>query len=192
MTVHGLVDSLYVKELAKKTHRGLEGKVLRGLHAGGRCYGYSSVPTSDGVRLEINENEAKVVNRIFEMSASGYSLKAIAKTLNTDGVRSPRPRAGKRYASWCPTAIQAMLRRELYAGKLVWNRSRFVKAPGTNKRLRRARPPNEWRTTERPELRIVSDSLWQRVRQRLAWTRKSMASKLDPASLIGQHPARTC
>ena len=25
MTVHGLVDSLYIKELAKKTHRGLEG-----------------------------------------------------------------------------------------------------------------------------------------------------------------------
>jgi site-specific DNA recombinase len=34
VTVHGLVDSLYVKELAKKTHRGLEGAFLRGLHAG--------------------------------------------------------------------------------------------------------------------------------------------------------------
>jgi DNA invertase Pin-like site-specific DNA recombinase len=40
MTVHGLVDSLYIKELAKKTHRGLEGRVLSGLHAGGRCFGY--------------------------------------------------------------------------------------------------------------------------------------------------------
>jgi DNA invertase Pin-like site-specific DNA recombinase len=30
MTVHGLVDSLYIKELAKKTHRGLEGLALKG------------------------------------------------------------------------------------------------------------------------------------------------------------------
>lgn len=39
MTVHGLVDSLYIKELAKKTHRGLEGRALQGFHTGGRCYG---------------------------------------------------------------------------------------------------------------------------------------------------------
>ena len=30
MTVHGLVDSLYIKELSKKTHRGLEGRALHG------------------------------------------------------------------------------------------------------------------------------------------------------------------
>ena len=36
VTVHGMVDSLYVKELAKKTHRGLEGLMLRGQHTGGR------------------------------------------------------------------------------------------------------------------------------------------------------------
>ena len=34
--VHGIFDQLYVKELAKKTHRGLEGLALRGLHTGGR------------------------------------------------------------------------------------------------------------------------------------------------------------
>lgn len=66
MTVHSLVDSLFVKELAKKTHRGLEGKVLRGLHAGGRCFGYHNVKTPDGVQLEVNELEAPIVRRIFE------------------------------------------------------------------------------------------------------------------------------
>ena len=48
MAFHGIVDSLYVKELAKKTHRGLESCALRGLHTGGRCYGYSLVPVGDG------------------------------------------------------------------------------------------------------------------------------------------------
>jgi DNA invertase Pin-like site-specific DNA recombinase len=167
-TVHGMVDSLYVKELAKKTHRGLEGLMLRGQHTGGRCFGYDSVPVSGttGKQLIINESEAVVVRRIFEMSADGQSLKTIAKTLNRECVPPPRPRAGKRYATWCPTCIRAMLRRDLYAGKVVWNSSRFVKVPGTNKRVRRARPQSEWRTVPHPELQIVSDNLWQRVKER--------------------------
>ena len=107
VTVHGLVDSLYVKELAKKTHRGLEGAFLRGLHAGGRCFGYRNVPVeSGGVRLEIDHTEAAVVRRIFEMSASGMSLKAIATTLNTEKVCPPRPRATAKHATWAPTAIR--------------------------------------------------------------------------------------
>jgi DNA invertase Pin-like site-specific DNA recombinase len=169
MTVHGLVDSLYIKELAKKTHRGLEGRALLGFHTGGRCFGYDNVSDQNGVRQRINTAEAATVRRIFEMAAEGASLKSIAKTLNREGIPSPRPRSGKQYATWCPTAIREMLRRELYAGRIVWNRSRFVKQPGTNKRLRRERPKNEWRILEKPELRIIDEELWNRVQNRLAF-----------------------
>jgi len=168
VTVHGMVDSLYVKELAKKTHRGLEGLMLRGQHTGGRCFGYDSIPVAGttGNQLVINESEAAVVRRIFEMSAEGQSLKTIAKTLNSECVPPPRPRAGKKYATWCPTCIREMLRRDLYRGRAIWNSSRFVKAPGTNKRVRRARPESEWRVVPHPELQIVGDELWQRVTER--------------------------
>jgi hypothetical protein len=59
-----------------------------------------------------------------------------------------------------------MLRRDLYVGKVVWNASRFVKTPGTNKRVRRARPESEWRIVPNPELQIVSDEIWTRVQDR--------------------------
>jgi len=36
VTVHGLVDSLYLEELAKKTFRGVEQRAIHGLHTGGR------------------------------------------------------------------------------------------------------------------------------------------------------------
>ena len=169
VTVHGMVDSLYVKELAKKTHRGLEGLVLKGRHAGGRTFGYDTVPAEDGVgkTLVINQAEAPIVRRIFEMSAGGLSLKKIAMTLNRESVQPPRPRAGKLHATWCPNAIREMLYRDLYMGRLVWNTSRFVKVPGTNKRVRRARPETEWRVVEREDLRIIDQELWQSVRDRL-------------------------
>ena len=109
-----------------------------------------------------------MVRRIFQMSANGMSLKNIAKALNAEKVSPPRPRATTVHATWCPTAIREMLRRELYIGHVVWNRSRFVKVPGTKRRVGRPRPKNEWRIQGRPELRIVSDELWRAVQARQA------------------------
>jgi site-specific DNA recombinase len=167
MTVHGLVDSLYVKELAKKTHRGLESCAINGLHTGGRCYGYTSVAVGDreSKRLVINDSEAAVVRRIFEMFASGVSLKKIAKTLNSECVQSPRSKSKNR-GTWCPSAVRAMLKRELYKGEHIWNRSKFVKVPGTNKRRSRPRPENEWKRHQMADLVIVSADLWKAVQNR--------------------------
>lgn len=89
--VHALVDTLYIKELGKKTHRGLEGLALRGYHTGGNCYGYCNVRVEGGVKLEVNESEAMIVRRIFEMAAAGSSLKKIAKTLNLERIFASAP-----------------------------------------------------------------------------------------------------
>lgn len=167
MTVHGLVDSLYIKELAKKTHRGLEGRALDGFHTGGRCFGYSNESTAEGVRLVIDSAEAPIVVTIFESFANGLSLKGIAKKLNSENIPPPRLRKGKVRATWCPTAIRAILHNPIYTGKQIWNRSQFVKRPGTNKRVRRPRPQSEWITIERAELRIIDQDLSRRVEQRL-------------------------
>jgi site-specific DNA recombinase len=188
VAVHGLVDSLYIKELGKKTHRGLEGLALQGLHTGGRCFGYDNITEQTGVRQRVNSKEAEIVKRIFEMAADGGSLKTIAKALNADGIAPARPRSGKQYATWCPTAIREMLRRELYIGRIVWNRSRFVKRPGTNKRVRRERPQSEWRVTEQPELRIIEETLWKRVQARLRFTAEAFGRWSRPGL---QHRAHT-
>jgi DNA invertase Pin-like site-specific DNA recombinase len=42
--VHGIVDSIYLKDLAKRTYRGVEQLALNGLHTGGRVFGYRRVP----------------------------------------------------------------------------------------------------------------------------------------------------
>jgi site-specific DNA recombinase len=161
ITFQGLMDSGYVRDLSKKTHRGCESAVLRGQHAGGRCYGYAVVPVdgSTAKRLVINETEAKTIKRIFEMSAAGLSLKSITKTLNAEHVGA--------CGDWCPTGIRAMLKRELYKGELIWNRSKFVKVPESNKRRRKMRDESEWIRTQRPDLAIVSLEKWDQVQARL-------------------------
>jgi site-specific DNA recombinase len=185
VTVHGMVDSLYVQELAKKTHRGLDGSLLRGRHTGGRIFGYDNValPDNQGVVLVVNQAEAVVVRRIFQMSAKGVSLKKIATTLNEEHLPTPRPQARNGWATWCHTAIREMLYRELYAGTVIWNRSKFVRVPGTNRRVRRMRPQSEWRIVQREELRIIEQDLWEQVKRRLNAFKELYHSRVQPGLL---------
>jgi len=61
-----------------------------------------------------------------------------------------------------------MLRRVLYRGHVVWNRSKFLKAPGTNKLRSRPHLESERCLVERPGLRVIDEDLWNRVQKRLA------------------------
>jgi len=63
-------------------------------------------PLITGVRLEVREDEAASVRRIFEMYAGENSLQKIAKQLNADGVVSPQPQKGRISRSWCPSSIR--------------------------------------------------------------------------------------
>ncbi|PWB80700.1 MAG: recombinase family protein, partial [Methylocystaceae bacterium] len=43
----GTMNALFLKDLAKKTHRGLRGRVEKGKAGGGLCYGYDVVKRAD-------------------------------------------------------------------------------------------------------------------------------------------------
>jgi hypothetical protein len=70
-----------------------------------------------------------------------------------------------------------ILRNELYIGRVVWNRSEWIKRPGTGTRTYRLRPKDEWIVEEHPELRIISDALWNRVQARLSTKSQSGSSR---------------
>ena len=57
---------------------------------------------------------------------------------------------------------------ELYIGRLIWNRQRFIKDPDTGRRQSRPNPEGDWIIHEVPELRIVDEVLWQAVKDRQA------------------------
>jgi site-specific DNA recombinase len=183
LATHGIVDSLYIKELGTKTFRGIEGKVLAHQHHGGRIFGYRSVPIEDpdrrdsygravisGVRLEVDEEQAKVIRKVFTMYAGGLSIKAVTKRLNAENIPSPQPRQG-RQQSWAPSSVRHVLRNDRYRGVVVWAKSRKIRNPATGKRVKRSRPKAEWVQTEVPEQRIVSARLWKAVAERREFVR---------------------
>lgn len=176
VTVHGLVDSLYLEELAKKTFRGVEQRALDGLHTGGRCFGYRNVPIEDlsqldshgrpairGVRLEVDLAQAETVRRIFERYAHGHSLKKVAQDLNSDRILSPQLQRGRIQRSWCPSSVRTILYNERYRGHVVWGKTKKIRSPKTGKRIYERLPKSEWKVREIPAQRIVSDELWNAV-----------------------------
>ena len=59
-----------------------------------------------------------------------------------------------------------MLSNEVYIGRQVWNRSQWVKDPDTGNRKRIIRPEEDIVVKEIPELRIVSQDVWDQVIER--------------------------
>jgi DNA invertase Pin-like site-specific DNA recombinase len=181
----GTMNALFLKDLADKTRRGLRGRVELGKSGGGLCYGYKVTrATHDGAAMtgarEIVPAEAEVIRRIFRDYAAGLSPKAVAKGLNAE--RCPGPGG----TPWNPSTIHGnpargtgVLNNELYVGRLVWNRLRYIKDPDTGRRVSRPNPPSEWVTTTVPELRIVDDELWSQVKARQAEMRRA-TSNGDP------------
>jgi site-specific DNA recombinase len=177
--VHGLIDTAYWRELASKTHRGMEGKALKGMATGGRCFGYETIKSDDEVHLKINKPEAETVVRIFKMYADGLSLKRIFTQLNAEGIASPQPQKDTLSRTWCTSSVRVILLNERYLGRLVWNKTQKVRVPGTGRRIKRLRPESEWVCFDAPHLRIISNELWSAVQQRFAtvhhlWGRKGL------------------
>lgn len=78
-------------------------------------YGFRKGENSEWL---IEEDEAKVVRRIFEDYAAGNSLPEICRQLAEEGVRSM---GGKE--TWTPTAMASMLHNEKYVGDLRMQKS---------------------------------------------------------------------
>ena len=171
----GTMDALFLRDLADKTRRGQRGRVEQGKSGGGNAYGYRVVRHTDtsgeperGERA-IDPYEAEIVVRIFRDFVAGKSGKRIAADLNRENIRAPGG------GDWGFSTINGNVKRgtgilnnEIYVGRLIWNRQRFVKDPDSGKRQSRMNAPEEWITVDVPELGIVDDALWQAVKERQA------------------------
>ena len=172
LVMQGMIDEQYLTDLAKKVHRGQEGRALHGYTTGGRVYGYRNIPIEDssrvgkygrpyvlGVKLEINTEQAATVVRIFSMYADGVGQGAIAKRLNRDGISGPN-------GPWSRYTLHEMLRNERYRGIFVWGRTKKDRDPETGRKVSRGTPESQWRRVEVPHWRIVPEELWQAVELR--------------------------
>jgi site-specific DNA recombinase len=176
LSLTAFADELEREKARQRTFDAMQRKARAGHLTGGRTFGYDNVDVvgPDGrrshVTRRINPAEAAIVRRIFELYARGYGLKAITVTLNTEGAPAPRAQQG-RPTAWAMSSVRDVLYRDLYRGQIVWNRTRKRNQWGQVHTSER--PATDWIIVPAPELRIVSDDVWNGVHTQLVEHRKS-------------------
>ena len=99
------------ENLAERVSFGYEQKTKEGNYTNTNgVYGYDYIA---GVgELKVNEREALLVNKIYDLYLSNNSMLSISKMLNDEGV--PTKRGGK----WAQSTIRSILTNPLYIGKV--------------------------------------------------------------------------
>ena len=103
----------------------------------------------------------QIVKEIFESYVyKGFGTTKIAVSLNDRGIRTKKTKS-----KWVQTSIVRMLKNPIYTGRVTNKKSEVTDfITGTRKDL----PEEDWIVVERPEMRIISDELFNRAQEILA------------------------
>lgn len=132
------------------------------------AYGYKRDP-EDKHHLVIDEETAPTVRRIFAMRAAGTGFRAIAVTLNEEGVLPPgalyyqrKGRSDPRNVNhkWAETTVKALICSEVYIGNMVQGKTGTL---SYKSRKLINKPEEEWIRVEGTHEPIISREIWDTV-----------------------------
>lgn len=185
--IKGLVNELGNDIHAQRTRRGQEARVLKGYSTGDICYGYrseatqiqkiGSIEVKSHFKIFINQDEAKVINLIFDLKIKGLGLSVIAKELNKRKIPSTSrgQKITGREVNWSSSLIRKILTREKYVGVWSWGKTTRLIHPETKKFITQDQPKDRWLSHQeadeiRDDLVIVPIEKWQQVQRMIAET----------------------
>ena len=188
-TVKGMVNDFSNDIHAERVIRGMEMRVLNGLSCGDYPYGYDSTatkfenakgkPAPSHFKIIINEAEAQIIRRIFQMYNMGLGYSRIAKALNEDKIPSPSASYAKvgQATSWSNQSVQNFLKNEKYVGIWRWKKTKNGINPESKTKAAKDRPATEWvshngSTDIRDDLRIIDEETWELCQTRISENKK--------------------
>ncbi|MEQ8435405.1 MAG: recombinase family protein [Oceanicaulis sp.] len=163
----------FIKQNVQKSKRGQELAISQGRMSGSVPYGYRKVAKFDGRGEPINglrepdPDRAAIVQRIHAEFDAGRTTGEIAKTLNAEGIPSPK---GKQWRAGTLLGNRqgglGILRNPTYIGQYHFRK--------THRRMRKGEIRMTFKSeaeriiTQQPELRIIDQEVWDRNQARLA------------------------
>ena len=198
-----LMSDLYSKDLSEKAISGRNSKALRGEYLAAYApYGYRKVNIDGSKKIEVDQEAAPIVRRIFDMANNGIGSTDIARILNAEKIPSPfmlrkqrgekiawRPAGGKAY--WSGGTVTAILKDKRYLGHFEYGKTRPVTA-GSKKRV--YLPKEDWIIFPCHHEAIVSQELFDRVQVRFPFRAKAQHKRKQktPAILSGKLRCGAC
>lgn len=164
-----VINDMYVKDISKKIKSSLKERKTAGNFLGTSSpYGYMKNPNNK-YQLVINEDEAKVVRRIFDLYLQGYGLTRIAQILTKDGISVPgekrnigKTRKTELYDCWKQTTISRILKNQVYIGNLEQFKRRKV---NYKSKIRISVPKEERVICKGTHEAIISEEKFEKVQE---------------------------
>ena len=164
--VMNIVNTYYVYDFSQKVKASRTAMMRRGiLTTRFTPLGYRCDDREEGWRIE--EKEAKLVRRIFDLALDGKTTGEIARILNAEKVPTPMKLTGMgssttfdKYILWETNTVGSILRNEAYTGVLIQRKTKAL-IPG-KKIIRRTSPEDQFRHEGHHES-IVSHEEWEKA-----------------------------
>lgn len=166
----GIFNDMYARNISKKIRAGYKQKQKNGIVITVPLGYFKDKNTNE---IVIVEEEAEIVRKIFDLYLSGYGLKAIAKKLNDEGIKSPQYYQNKMYNKklpsnkpeitgrylWVNTTVKRILQNEFYIGTVTCHKTYTSKINHIRKDL----PEEEQFKHENFAPAIISKEKWEQV-----------------------------
>lgn len=152
--IKAMMAEEYSRDLSKKGNAAKKRRQEKGKPIiTNRTWGYNNI----NGEILIDEEEAKLVMRIYKLFADGFGGRVVARILRDEGVRN---RNGKTLSE---NTIREIIKNPLYKGIAVMNKEHFdFEAKKTIKN-----PESEWIYRKGIVPQIVSDNLWERANEQI-------------------------
>ncbi len=185
----GIFNDMYARDISKKIRAGYKQKQKNGIVITVPLGYFKDKNTNE---IVIVEEEAEIVRKIFDFYLSGYGLKAIAKKLNDEGIKSHQYYQNKMYNKklscnkpeitgrylWVNTTVKRILQNEFYIGTVTCHKTYTSKI----NHIRKALPEEEQFKHEKFAPAIISKDKWEQVQFLLSSKRNNnvRASSSNP------------
>lgn len=114
-------------------------------------YGYAR---DENLRLVPDVDTAWVVKKMFEMMRDGHGRQQVANELDRLGIKPPNPKRD----TWSPSSITAIIKNEVYLGRIIWGVTKYTKRNG--KYSRKKMPRSSWTVKDNAHEPLVSQELF--------------------------------
>lgn len=175
--ITSIINNYYTRVTSNKIKSVLKRNALEGRSHAITTYGYSK---DENGFLIVDDEEAKNVKKIFEMSLSGVGVESIANKFNDELIETTYNKIGegtyqvknkftgkvkkldKRSTKWRGNTILSMIKNPIYKGYLVWNDNLY----------------------HHPHLALFDEDYWEKVNENLLKNRNNSGKKVNHKYLL--------
>ena len=173
-----LINDWYSKDISRKVKSGIWARKEKGLYVAAKApYGYAK-DQKDRNKLIVDEEEARIVKKIFQMYARGRRIGEIARNLSKSKIYCPSYNGFEKNKNgdygWTYSTISKILKNKVYLGHTEYGK--VINLSYKSKKVKQV-PKAEWKIVYNTHKPIIEQELFDKVQNRINFNKRSKTHK---------------